>query len=73
MAWYHVGGCDCPEGNCFCGPPSLPPTEEELNTRFPYVYYGYNEEYEIETIITESEKRKPRAHKSWRFIYLGTL
>jgi hypothetical protein len=26
MAFYHVGGCSCPEGCCDCGDPSPPVT-----------------------------------------------
>lgn len=29
MAWYHVGGCDCPVGCCDCG----------SNTTTVYCYY----------------------------------
>lgn len=30
MAWYHVGGCDCPMGCCDCGSGYTP-------TKYPFV------------------------------------
>lgn len=52
MAWYHVNGCDCPEGCCDCGTPMEPSQPKEL----VMIYYDQVAD-EIKYEVHDDKKR----------------
>ena len=76
MAFYHVGSCSCPAGDCWCGPES---TTGQLDALNRYVYfYSHQDEKEYDHIRGFFRKLYPHEIARYRkikvkIVYLGEL